>query len=513
MSIATAEGTARYRRRHAIHLPERNYRTLGQTQCLVSLIGFGSYRVDHSVAYHRAALQRALQRGCNLIDTSTNYADGESERLIGQVLKSEIEAKRLARDEFVVVSKAGYVQGSNLEKVQAREGSGNPYPEMVKYMDGCWHCIHPSFIADQLTGTLERLQLAAVDVYLLHNPEYYFADHVQRGDTTPLPDVRREFYRRIENAFVHLENEVKAGRIGSYGVSSNTFVESPSDPEMTSLTEMCARAAAAAKTVWGDTQKHHFRVVQFPGNLFESKGFTLTNNGHDGKQTVLEYAAAQGLGVLINRPLNAIVENHLIRLADFKIEPMPLSLADQALIVARLEKEFNQRIAPTIQSAEGGLPATEFFKWGAELSAADLESIGLEQWHQIQSQVITPQIRNVVFQLNDFLVGNLKATWDTWRDQYLHEMQKLLRTIENDCAKRSQKMSDTIHRKLNPLIPPIVARSPLSQKALAVLANTPGVTSVLNGMRHAEYVMDSMGVGEIEPFTVDKTLYENFSLA
>jgi aryl-alcohol dehydrogenase-like predicted oxidoreductase len=73
---------------------------------------------------------------------------------------------------------------------------------MVEYMDGCWHCVHPQFLADQLTRSLERLRLQTLDVCLLHNPEYFFTDAVQRGlRADELQAARSEFYRRIQAAF------------------------------------------------------------------------------------------------------------------------------------------------------------------------------------------------------------------------------------------------------------------------------------------------------------------------
>ena len=85
-----------------------------------------------------------------LVDTSTNYTNGASERTVGDVLRRLCGAGQLARDSVVVVSKIGYAQGENLAHVAAREASSRPYPELVRYADGCWHCIHPEFIADQL---------------------------------------------------------------------------------------------------------------------------------------------------------------------------------------------------------------------------------------------------------------------------------------------------------------------------------------------------------------------------
>ena len=114
---------------------------------------------------------------------------------------------------LVVVSKVGYVQAANLEIVKSREAEGRPYSDVVKYMDGCWHCIHPDFIKDQLTLSLQRLKLERVDVFLLHNPEYFLSDAVKRGLKQPVDDLRGEFYRRIEAAFRYLESEVEKGRL------------------------------------------------------------------------------------------------------------------------------------------------------------------------------------------------------------------------------------------------------------------------------------------------------------
>jgi aryl-alcohol dehydrogenase-like predicted oxidoreductase len=47
---------------------------------------------------------------------------------------------------------------------------------------------------------------------------------------------------------------------------------------------------------------------------------------------------------------------------------------------------------------------------------------------------------------------------------------------------------------LDPLLPEDRRRDSLSQKALAVLASTPGVTCILVGMRKRSYVEDALAV-------------------
>jgi len=301
---ATEAGTAAYARRFA----PSGYGPLGATGLTTSKLGFGGYRIDDETPEHSEALQKALLEGCNLIDTSTNYMDGGSERCVGAVLGTLTRTGTLRREEVIIVSKIGYVQGQNLELAQKREAAGQPFPEMVKYMDGCWHCIHPEFLREQLERSLNRLQIETLDVCLLHNPEYFLSDAKarRRGD---LKSARDEFYRRLREAFRFFEGQVAAGTIRWYGVSSNTAVSPAADPETTSL----ARMLAAAREAGGAA--HHFRILQLPMNLFEAAALLERNTGPDNRQTALETASDVGIAVLVNRPLNAIVGNRMIRLA------------------------------------------------------------------------------------------------------------------------------------------------------------------------------------------------------
>ena len=298
---ATASGTAEYAAKHR----ELFYRSFGNSGLVVSEAGFGGYRVDVSVAEHRQALEHALRSGINLIDTSANYADGGSEQLVGVVLADMIKRGEIDREQVVVVTKAGYLQGENLELSRQRKGEGVPFPDLVVFDAELEHCIHPVFLAEQLTRSLQRMQLTHIDCLLLHNPEYYlkWANHNNID-----PEVAQtEYLRRIETAFRYLESEVKSGRIGCYGISSNTFPKPATDYERTDLSAILALAEAIS-------QQHHFRVIEFPCNLFEPGAMVEENQPMN--QTLIEFALDNQVTTLINRPLNAIQADQLIRLAD-----------------------------------------------------------------------------------------------------------------------------------------------------------------------------------------------------
>jgi aryl-alcohol dehydrogenase-like predicted oxidoreductase len=476
---ATAEATAALAARQAPAVRANGYRPFGSTGLTASIAGFGGYRIDEGEPEHAEALRRALQRGCNVVDTSTNYMDGGSERLIGQLLAELQHAGTVRRDEVIVVSKAGYVQAANLEIAEAREQEGRPYPDVVKYAEGIWHCIHPEFLQDQLTASLERLDLATLDVCLLHNPEYYLKDAHERSYGT-LEKRREEFYRRLAESFAYLEAEVAGGRLRWYGVSSNTVAGPATDPESTSL----ARMLEAARAAGGDG--HHFRVLQLPLNLLEGLGATET----------VQAAAAAGVAVLVNRPLNAMSEDSgMVRLAEVPVPEAP-GLQEQARVVADHEGVFRTQIASRLRAAEGGVPPEDLFRWGDELAAAAEHVQSLEHWEQVEQQRIYPQVAQVLQALDRALTGPAGDEWRAWRGSYLPELQSLLAACRRLAAQRSAERSASLAASLDPALPEERRPESLSRKAIWIAASTPGVTTVLVGMRRPQYVEDALAVME-----------------
>jgi aryl-alcohol dehydrogenase-like predicted oxidoreductase len=361
--------------------------------------------------------------------------------------------------------------------------------------------MHPEFLADQLTRSLTRLQLEALDVCLLHNAEYYLSDAHERSEGK-LERRREEFYRRLQEAFAWLEGEVAAGRLRAYGVSSNTCTRPADDPEFTSLTRMLAAAEAAG----GGT--HHFRVLQLPLNLVESGAALERNNGPQQDRTVLEYATERGVAVLANRPLNAIVGEDMLRIASVTAGAQEIELEAQLAIVAGLESEFRRDIASRLQTSEGSMPPENLFRWSADLQGAAAHIRGLDHWQALESQRILPRLLQVVQVLDQGLTGRVGETWQSWRSRYLPELHKLLGELRRQGALQSQKATAGIAATLDQLLLPGRGGESLSRKALWVVASTPGVSCVLNGMRKPDYVDDALGILSWPPLPDPLAVYE-----
>lgn len=473
---ATPEDTHLFAESH----PGIDYRELGNTGLLASQAGFGCYRVSAGIAGHETALKKAILEGINLIDTSANYADGNSEKLIGRVVSDLISTGELSRSQITVVSKVGYLQGRNYEFSQQRKAQGKAFKELVDFGEGLEHCIHPEFLEDQLARSLERLQLSALDFYLLHNPEYYLEWAHKNG--IDLNAARTEYCRRIRSAFEYLEESVKKGRIRYYGVSSNTFPVPADHIEFTSLDSLWQIAESLSPD-------HHFRLIQLPLNLMEP-GAVLEKNQPGGK-SVLELASERKLAVLTNRPLNALAGQHLFRLAD--IEDMEQfstnDVIDAIRAVSRSEKKFLQGVLPGLDLE---IPLRN--RVTEQLAIADIlkhhwRHFGsYERWREVKQGHLLARIRGVM----EFLTPhreNIEGLPE-WIEAHMALLNNALKAVESIYSESVAIEARRINRLISAADTDWAKAPALSQRAIRAPRTTTGVNAVLVGMRRVEYVTD-----------------------
>lgn len=473
---ATAAATQTYAQTHGRRL---DFGTM-QTGWHVSRAGFGGYRIADGIDAHAAALSHAILSGINLIDTSANYADGGSEELIGKVLHTAVANHPIEREQIVIVTKAGYLQGDNFARSEARTADGTPWPDLITLAEGVAHCIHPDFLADQITRSLDRLQLETIDVFLLHNPEYALAALAQQG--VGLAEARREFVRRIRLAFDYLEQEVAHGRIQTYGLSANTFGTAVDDPQTVRLSDL----APLVESHPG------FNVIQLPLNLFEPGVVLTDNNLANGRTTsTLELAQALGLDVLVNRPLNAIHENTLRRLTDIqRPDRVPsgseVSTAVDSLV--SLETRLHGTILPQMGLDEAtNQQLIEFLGVGLLLNGRWPGFGTYQNWHDVVGQFVMPRTRGALrFLLN---AENPPQELAEWTEQYRTALSAALTLIDDfyrtQGAAEAQVVGATAALSDADWWAPT-----LSQTAVRAARSTLGVTAVLVGMRQTAYVDD-----------------------
>ena len=158
------------------------YRPLGNTGLKTSEVGFGAWAVGgnaHGNSYgptddqaSLAAIEKAVELGCNFFDTADVYGHGHSEDLLGKALRKQ------RREDLIIATKVG----GDFYHGQARM---NFDPDYIEYF--------------AIEKSLERLGMDHIDLYQLHNP--------------PLQLIRNP------KLYEPLERLKKSGKIRHYGVS------------------------------------------------------------------------------------------------------------------------------------------------------------------------------------------------------------------------------------------------------------------------------------------------------
>ncbi len=287
---ATEAGTARYAERlqaGATRTDTGHFRAaLGLT---VSSIGAGTYLGDLSDevdARYRVSLAEAVRLGANVIDTATNYRAQRSELAVGRAIGDLVASGEFRRDELVIISKGGFI---SYRLARPSDSVDYIYKQFIQTgvmqnddLAGGIHCIAPAYLAQQITWSLRNLDLRTIDVYCIHNPETQLAF----VDSATLRN-------RLQLAFVQLEEDVAAGRIGCYGVATWEGLRRPPMSAGYVSLELMVRLA---REVGGE--HHHLRLVQFPLNAAMLECAKFRNQPINGKlASALEAARDLGLTV------------------------------------------------------------------------------------------------------------------------------------------------------------------------------------------------------------------------
>ena len=404
----------------------------------LSRVGFGGYRISYHVREHRDALVHAIKSGCNLIDTAVSYTNGDSERLIGDVVRG------LAHRVFIV-TKAGYVQRESLPLLGKRGASEGIRDELVRTSSDSLHSINPDFLETQIQTSCTRLQRSQLDAFLLHNPEYYF-DQIGRANSLD------EYYGRIKKAFMFLEDQVVKGRIRYYGISSNTLDCATNSQKTTSLPKLLTLAKEVSSN-------HHFKLIEFPFNLLEPGG----------SQDLTKTAREHGLTTLSNRPLNAKSSFGLVRFATYEGELTDLDEQRDRKFLDEFLELLSQRLKEI----------------GARDNIMDFVPIQVitASWASFRN----PDLIDHVFDLK--LVPFLGALYDEHIDHnVLAAFSKLKRIVELYAKRYLSRQAENLRREL-------VQSGKLNQndeRPFALVACQhyldAGIDHVLVGMRRTQYV-------------------------
>jgi len=142
-----------------------NYRKLGNSELLISEIGFGSWLTFTNPQRKQLAIacvRRALDLGINFLDTANVYGGGAAETVLGEALTG------VKRDSYVLATKLFFPMG-NADRGLSREQ-----------------------IQKQLDASLKRLKVHYVDLYQCHRYDF----------DTPLEETMEALARAVTSGKV-----------------------------------------------------------------------------------------------------------------------------------------------------------------------------------------------------------------------------------------------------------------------------------------------------------------------
>lgn len=215
-----------------------DYRKLGKTGLMVSPLCIGGWQLAGPLFFggrpdghpdpgkdNVLQLIRQLgERGINFIDTAEQYGNGESERRVGEAIKSE-------RDQWIISTKFGCRVGA--------DGSRIDDPG-------------PSTILPSLEGSLRRLQTDRIDIYLYHCK----------------PNIND-----LDESRTVLEKVKQQGKIRFYGISTPDFglIQTLHKHDMLDVLQFPADLLDPRPDIDGFVSEHHIgtqlRGVMAQGRL------------------------------------------------------------------------------------------------------------------------------------------------------------------------------------------------------------------------------------------------------
>ena len=286
--FASKEGTKKYAERFS-NAATGHFRTAqGLT---VSSIGIGTYLGNwdsETDENYTNSVEKFVESGGNVIDTAANYRFQRSERNIGRALQN-LSEKGFGREEVVICTKGGYLPFDNEPPSDVRSYFEETFVKtgVATFDDlvGGSHCMSPGYLQNQLEQSLANMDLEAVDVYYIHNPE----SQVSAVDINT-------FEARLAKAFEVLEKNRGEGKLQFYGVATwNGFRVSPQDAGYHSLEKM----VNIAKQVGGED--HGFKFIQLPFNLAMPEAYLFRNQAVNGEfHPTLRAAADLGVSAMIS---------------------------------------------------------------------------------------------------------------------------------------------------------------------------------------------------------------------
>lgn len=371
-------------------------------------IAFGTQRISEHNPQHLQALKEAIKSGITMIDTSPTYMDGSAQRTIALAFREFADEVR-----------------ESIEIVTKFDINSNP--------------------REVLESSLKDLELNSISCFMVESPEAVLYKALEEGMNKD--DRLDEMNRVIFEAFLECENLVQSGKIKSYGISSEAFSKLHNDDKFLPYEDLITLASSAADEL--KNEKHSFTTIELPVNILESEGLAC-----------VKWAKENNLRVISTRPLNAITNNQVYRLADYDESNEYYHHLNELLDVTD-----NELLQPLFNLFEELDASKHKFGW-----VGDYETF-------LYTQAI-PHMQQVLKKIDE----NNAQTMLNFIDLFLIEYKKM---VEHECSIKTRKALKDVFEN---------CQLTMQECALNYLLNIDDIDYIAVGMRKPSYVHEIMSL-------------------
>lgn len=160
---------------------------LGNSNLITSRLCYGCWRIAESGGH--AVVRAAYEAGYTLFDGADIYGGGQAEVILGETLK-QIPGMR---ERILITSKCGVRR------------PGEPNADSPQRWD-----FSPEYIVQACEGSLKRLGIETIDLYMLHRPDYLGDPHEIAGAFARLRDAGKVRCFGVSNFRPSLVNALQA---------------------------------------------------------------------------------------------------------------------------------------------------------------------------------------------------------------------------------------------------------------------------------------------------------------
>jgi len=160
---------------------------LGKSSLDTSRLCYGCWRIAENGGH--ASVRAAYEAGYTLFDGADIYGGGQAEVILGETLK-QIPGMR---ERILITSKCGVRR------------PGEPNAESPQRWD-----FSPEYIVQACEGSLKRLGVETIDLYMLHRPDFLGNPHAIAGAFAQLYDAGKVRFFGVSNFRPSLVNALQA---------------------------------------------------------------------------------------------------------------------------------------------------------------------------------------------------------------------------------------------------------------------------------------------------------------